>query len=361
MPSKLLPRVTPRHEASAAGASEQQTTAARWRAQHREEILDPELPIIDPHHHLWERAGTRYLLDEHLGDVRTGHNIKATVYVECGSFYRANASALMAPVGEVEFANGVGAMTASGSYGNTLVCAGIVGTADISMGAEAARVLDAHLAAAADRFRGIRMIVKWDADEALNNGRYIIPRGLMQDADFRAGFALLAPRRLSFDAMVYHPQIPELAALARAFPETTIVLNHIGGLLALTRTYRDRMEEATAQWRTSMAELAKCPNVFVKLGGLGMPYLGFGLERLEKPAPSERLAQVWGPLCDVCIDAFGPSRCMFESNFPPDRESVDYPVLWNAFKRVAAKYSAGERQALFFGAAARAYRLDVPQ
>ena len=359
MPSKLQPRASEHSKVSAAAALERHATAARWRALHREDILDPDLPIVDPHHHLWERAGNRYLLDEHLADVRTGHNIKATVFVECGSFYRANAQASMAPVGEAEFANGVGAMTASGSYGPTLVCAGIVGTADISMGADAGRVLDAHIAAAGERFRGIRMIVKWDADEELNNGRYIIPRGLMQDADFRAGFALLAPRRLSFDAMVYHPQIPELAELARRFPDTTIVLNHIGGLLARTRTYRDHMEEATAHWRAALVELGKCPNVFVKLGGLGMPYLGFGLERLEAPASSQRLAQLWGPLFDACIEAFGPSRCMFESNFPPDRDSVDYPVLWNVFKRVAAKYSASERQALFFGAAARAYRLDV--
>jgi predicted TIM-barrel fold metal-dependent hydrolase len=359
MPSKLLPRAARHPEVSVESAMESQARAARWRALRREDVLEPDLPIIDPHHHLWERAGARYLLDEHLADVRTGHDIRATVFVECGSFYRANAPAAMAPLGEVEFANGVGAMTASGSYGKTLVCAGIVGTADLSTGVEAARLLDAHLAAAGERFRGIRMIVKWDADEALNNGRYVIPRGLMRDPDFRAGFALLAPRGLSFDAMVYHPQIPELADLARAFPDTTIVLNHIGGLLARTRAYRDRMEEATAHWRAALTDLAKCPNVFVKLGGLGMPYLGFGLERLETPAPSERLAQVWGPLFDDCIAAFGPSRCMFESNFPPDRDSVDYPVLWNAFKRVAARYSAAERQALFFDTAARAYRLDV--
>ena len=361
MPSKLRLRTSEHAKVAAAVAGERQRSAAHWRSLHREEVLEPELPIIDPHHHLWERAGTRYLLDEHLADVRSGHNIRATVFVECGSYYRALGPAAMAPLGEVEFANGVGAMAASGAYGQTLVCAGIVGTADLSVGEEAATLLDAELAVAGERFRGIRMITKWDGDEDLNNGRYIIPRGLMQDGDFRAGFALLAPRRLSFDAMVYHPQILELAELARAFANTTIVLNHIGGLIARTSSYRDRMEEATAHWRSSMAVLAKCPNVFVKLGGLGMPYLGFGLERLEAPASSQRLAQLWGPLFDYCIETFGPSRCMFESNFPPDRESVDYPVLWNAFKRSAAKYSSDERGALFFGAAAEAYRLDLRQ
>ena len=359
MPSKLRPRVTEHAQVSTESAIERQAAAARRRSLTREEVLDPDLPIIDPHHHLWDRAGNRYLLDEHLADVRSGHNIKATVFVECGAFYRAAGPAHKAPLGEVEFANGVGAMAASGSYGTTLVCAGIVGTADLSVGAEAAELLDAQRAAAGERFRGIRMITKWDPDEALNNSRYIVPPDLLRDADFRAGFATLGPRRLSFDAMVYHPQIPELAALARAFPDTTVVLNHIGGLVAHTRAYRDRAQEATAQWRSAMADLAKCPNVYVKLGGLGMPYLGFGLERLETPASSQRLAQLWGPLFDCCIETFGPTRCMFESNFPPDRESVDYPVLWNAFKRVAAKYSADERRSLFSGTAAKAYRLDV--
>jgi predicted TIM-barrel fold metal-dependent hydrolase len=337
----------------------QHDSRAKWRSLHREEILEPDLPIIDPHHHLWERSGNRYLIDDFLADVQTGHNIRASVFVECGAFYRKTGPVLMAPVGQIEFANGVAAMAASGTYGNTLVCAGIVGTADIRVGAEVARVLDAQIAAGGGRFRGIRFITKWDSDEDLNTGRYSPPRGLMQDRDFRAGFATLAPRRLSFDAMVYHPQILELAELARAFPDTTIVLNHIGGLVALTRNYVTRKEEAISQWRSSLAELAKCPNVFVKLGGLGMPYLGFGLDKLEAPASSERLAGAWGPLFAHCIDKFGPERCMFESNFPPDRDSVDYPIIWNAFKRIASKYSADEKRALFYGAAAKAYRLNL--
>jgi len=330
-----------------------------WRSQHREDILEPDLPIIDPHHHMWERAGNRYLLDDYLADARAGHNIRATVFVECGSFYRKASSALMAPVGEVEFANGMAAMAASGHYGSTLVAAGIVGSADLRAGAEVGRVLDAHIAAGGGRFRGIRFITKWDADEELNTGRYKPPPGLMQDAGFRAGLAQLAPRKLSFDTMIYQGQHHELAELARAFPDTTIVLNHVGGLIAHTRTYLARKDEAIAQWRSSMAELAKCPNVYVKLGGLGMSYLGLGMDKLEAPAPSERLAQVWGPFFEHCIDKFGPGRCMFESNFPPDRESCDFAVLWNAFKRVAARYSADEKRALFHDTAAKAYRLNL--
>ncbi|MSP96603.1 MAG: amidohydrolase [Betaproteobacteria bacterium] len=362
MPTKLLPRKAeaPKFRTLLANAGlEPHKSNAEWRELHREEILEPDLPIIDPHHHLWDRAGFRYLLDEYLADVQTGHNIRTSVFVDCGAFYRQTGPALMAPVGEVEFANGVAAMAASGNYGKTLVCAAIVSSADISVGAEVAQVLDAQIAVCGERFRGIRIITKWDSDEELNTGRLIVPRGLMQDRDFRAGFAMLAPRKLSFDAMIYHPQILELAELARAFPDTTIVLNHIGGLIANTRTYLARKEDAIAQWQSSMAELARCPNVLVKLGGLGMPYLGFGFDKLDVPASSARLAEAWGPFFRHCIDKFGPDRCMFESNFPPDRNSVGYPILWNAFKRVAAGYSVDEKRALFYGAAAKAYRLNL--
>ena len=362
MPTKLLPRraeeMRPTSRFAHAGADERQRRA-QWRKLHREEIIEPDLPIIDAHHHLWVRQNDRYYMDEFLADAQSGHNIRASVFVECGSFYRKSGPRLMAPVGEVEFANGIAAMAASGVFGDTLVAAGIVGTADLTVGAEVAQVLDAQIAAGGGRFRGIRLTTKWDADEDLNTGRYVIPRGLMQDADFRAGFAMLAPRELSFDAMVYHTQLLELADLARAFPDTTIVLNHIGGLLASTRTYVSRKEEAIGQWRASMAELAKCPNVCVKLGGLGMSYLSLGFDRLERPASSEALAQSWGPLFEHCIAEFGADRCMFESNYPPDRDSVDYPVLWNAMKRIAARYSASEKQMLFYGAAARAYRLHL--
>jgi predicted TIM-barrel fold metal-dependent hydrolase len=331
--------------------------SAQSLSSYREEILEPDLPIIDPHHHLWDRPGNRYLMEDFLADARTGHDIRASVFVECGAFYRKAGPELMAPVGQVEFANGIAAMAASGIYGSTLVCAGIVGAADLRVGAAAAEVLDAQISAAGERFRGIRFITKWDSDEALNTGRYKPPPGLMRDRGFRAGFATLAPRKLSFDVMVYHPQLLELTDLARAFPGTTIVVNHIGGLIAYTRNYVARKEEAIGAWRSGMGELAKCPNVFVKLGGLGMPYLGLGFEKAEAAASSEQAARVWGPFFHHCIDAFGPARCMFESNFPPDRESVSYPILWNAFKRVAAGYSADEKGALFHGAAAKAYRL----
>jgi predicted TIM-barrel fold metal-dependent hydrolase len=324
----------------------------------REEILEPDLPIVDAHQHLWTRGGARYLIEEFLAEAGSGHNIRASVFVECGSFYRKGSSALMAPLGEVEFANGIAAMAASGAYGDTLVAAGIVGSADLRAGADVGQLLDAQKAASG-RFRGIRFITKWDPDEELNTARYKPPRGLMQDARWREGFAQLGARKLSYDTMVYHPQLPELADLARAFPGTTIIVNHVGGLVAHTRTYASKKDEAIAQWRSNMAELAKCPNVYVKLGGLGMGYLGLGLDKLETEPSSERLAQAWGPFLSHCIDTFGPERCMFESNFPPDRETASYATTWNAFKRVAARYSAEEKRMLFYGTAVKAYRLNL--
>jgi L-fuconolactonase len=356
MPSKLSPRLSlPESTNDAPGHSLRDN--ADWRALHREEAIEPDRPIIDAHHHLWDRPGQVYLLKEYLADAGSGHNIRASVFVDCGAFYRAAGPEMMNRLGEVEYANGIAAIAAAQPSGSPLVCAAIVGNADLSYGAEISRLLDAQQATSSERFRGIRLITKWDPDETLNNGRYVIPQGLLMEAGFRAGFAQLGPRKLSFDAMVYHPQLTELIDLARTFPDTTIILNHIGGLLAKTRSYRDRAQQATAVWQDSMRLLSGCPNVYVKLGGLGMPYLGFGLNKLMTPAPSEQLAQTWGPLIRFCIDTFGPNRCMFESNFPPDRESVDFPVIWNAFKRIASGYSEDEKHALFFGSAANAYRL----
>jgi L-fuconolactonase len=358
MPSKLSLRLSlPASAQNAPGHALRDNTD--WRALHREEIIEPERLIIDAHHHFWEKPGQTYLLKEYLADARSGHNISASVFAECGAYYRATGPEMMNRLGEVEYANGMAAVSAAMPPGSPAICAAIVGSADLTYGAEIARLLDAQQATSPERFRGIRLITKWDPLEALNNGRYVIPRSLLMDGEFRAGFAQLAPRKLSFDAMVYHPQLPELIDLAHAFPDTTIIVNHIGGLVAHTSGYRDHAQQAIADWQGSMRSLSVCPNVFVKLGGMGMPYLGFGLNELPTPAPSGQLAQAWGPFIRFCIDTFGPDRCMFESNFPPDRDSVDYPVMWNAFKRIASEYSEDEKHALFFGSAANAYRIAL--
>ncbi len=327
-----------------------------WLGKRTETILEPDLPIVDPHHHLWDRPGWRYLLPELLADLAGGHSITATVFAQCRSFHRASGPEAMKPVGETEFVNGVAAMSASGTYGPTRVCAGIFSHANLTLGDRVEPVLDAHIRAGGDRFRGIRHITAWDADPDLNNPGNPAPPGLMGDAAFRAGFARLAKMDLTFDAWLYHPQIPELTSLARAVPAVRIVLNHVGGPLGIG-PYAGKRNEVFADWRTSILDLATCPNVFVKLGGLGMRVNGFGFEARVEPPSSEELATAWKPYMETCIEAFGAARCMFESNFPVDKGSYSYPVGWNAFKRLAAGASASEKADLFGGTATRFYRL----
>lgn len=328
-----------------------------WLGRHVEPILEPALPIIDPHHHLWDRdRGARYLFDEVLRDVGSGHNIRATVFAQCYAMFRAGAEPAWAPLGETEFVNGIAAISASGLYGPARICAGIVGYADLRLGDRVAAVLEAHLARAPDRFKGIRFITEWDEDPTIRTAPERFQPGLMADATFRAGFARLAPLGLSYDAWLFHPQIPELAELARAFPETSIVLDHIGAPLRVGR-YADRQAEVLADWRRSMAGLATCPNVRVKVGGLDMRVFNFANDRLPTPPSSEMLAEEWRPYVETCVELFGASRCMFQSNFPVDKAGCSYPVLWNAFKRLASGCSPDEKAALFHDTAATTYRL----
>ena len=331
-----------------------------WLARRREEALEPDLPIVDPHHHLIDRpeSGT-YLLPDLLEDIGSGHNIVATVYLEWLSMYRASGPDDMRPVGEIEFANGVAAMSASGGYGTARVCAGIVGHADLALGGRVAGVLEAMIAAGGGRFRGIRFIAASDPDQGQWGGTAGRPQGLLLDPRVREGFARLAPLGLSFDAWLYHPQLADLVDLARAFPATPIVLNHVGGPIGLGR-YKGKRDAVFADWSARIGELAACPNVHVKLGGLGMRMFGFDVHEGELPPSSEQLATAWRPYVETCIEAFGPGRAMFESNFPVDRGAADYATLWNAFKRLAAGFSADEKAALFSRTAARVYRLDLP-
>jgi L-fuconolactonase len=330
-----------------------------WLKGHREEILEPELAIVDPHHHLWDR-GSRYLLDEFLADVSSGHNIRATVFVQCDSMYRADGDPDFAPVGETEFVNGVAAMSASGAYGPARICAGIVGFAELRLGERVDAVLEAHLRAAGDRFKGIRGRSVWDADPTIKGSSQDFPEGLLRDAAFREGYARLSRYGLSFDSWLFHPQIPELADLAGKFPETPVILDHIGAPLAVG-AYAGKRDAVFSNWRRDLTELARRDNVFVKLGGLAMHLFGFDLEPAHRstPASSEELAAAWRPYMETCIEIFGVHRCMFESNFPVDKRGVSYAVLWNAFKRLAKGCSAGEKAALFRDTAARVYRLAV--
>lgn len=328
---------------------------AAWLAQVTEDIIDPDLPICDPHHHLWDLPDSRYLLDELLADVRSGHNVVSTVFVECASMYRADGPASMAPVGETEFVNGIAAMSASGGYGDIRACAGIVGFADLTLGQAVGEVLDAHMARS-ERFRGIRHAAGWDADERVRNSHTRPPPGLLREASFAEGMRELAARGLSFDAWLYHPQIPELIDLARAHPDVTIVFDHFGGPLGIG-PYEGRRDEIFRRWQQDVAALAACPNVVAKLGGLVMPINGFEFHKRPKPPGSDEIVELTGPYHRHAIDCFGVERCMFESNFPVDKRSCSYPVLWNAFKKLVADASADEKRWLFHDTACTAYRL----
>jgi predicted TIM-barrel fold metal-dependent hydrolase len=329
-----------------------------WLARRTEAILEPDLPIVDPHHHLWDRPGWRYMLDDLLADTNSGHNIVGTVFVQCRSMHRASGPEAFRPVGETEFCNGVAAMSASGGYGKTKVNAGIVGHVDLRNGADSAAVLEAHIRAGGGRFRGIRHITAYDDDPTLMNPAYPMPKGLLFDAKFREGFACLAPLNLTFDAWLYHPQIADLTALARAFPETGICLDHVGGPLAIG-SYAGKRDEVFKAWSSAIKELATCPNVVVKVGGLAMRINGWGFENNQDPPSSQMLADAWKPYVDTTIEAFGANRCMFESNFPVDKGSYSYQAYWNACKILAKGASASDKDALFRGTAARFYRLEV--
>ncbi len=330
-----------------------------WLAQVVEQPLEVELPIIDPHHHLWDHPGSRYLLDEILRDTGSGHRVLATVFVECLSMYRADGPESLRPVGETEFVNGIAAQSASGRYGETRVAAGIVSFADLALGAAVEPILEAHFAAAPARFRGIRHAAGFDAHPAVRNSHTNPPADLYKSARFREGFAKLSGLGLSFEAWQYHPQMPALIELARAFPDTKIVLDHFGGPLGIG-PYEGQRAQIFEQWKDDIAELARCPNVVAKLGGINMPVNGFGWHKRPSPPSSDELVAATRDYYLHTIDRFGPGRCMFETNFPVDRISCSYVVLWNAFKKIAAGFTKDEKALLFHRTAAEVYRLTLP-
>lgn len=329
-----------------------------WLARVAEPILEPDLPIVDPHHHLWDRPNWRYLHDELLADTGSGHNIVATVFVQCRAFHKAAGPEQFRPVGETQFVAGTAAMAESGQYGATRLCEGIVGHADMFLGADVEPVLEAHIQAGNGRFRGIRHITAWDPDPIVMNPAYTPPRHALADAKFQAGLKTLGQMGLTFDAWLYHPQIDDLAIAAKACPETRMVLDHVGGPLAIS-AYEGKRDAEFPKWKASIEALSRLPNVYVKVGGLGMRINGFRFEDADQPPTSDALARAWKPYVETCIEAFGAQRCMFESNFPVDKGSYSYPIFWNACKKLAAGASADEKKALFAGTAQRFYRLST--
>jgi predicted TIM-barrel fold metal-dependent hydrolase len=341
-----------------------------------EAILEPDLAIIDPHHHLWDLRPllpmfpeprhrfletlvpvAHYTFDQFNAEVAaSGHNVIASVFMECGAFYNAAYGEAKKPVGEVEYVNGVAAQSASGLYGGARLCVGIVGHANLLLGGAVGEVLDA-LATASPRFRGIRHQGAWDADPEVLGPPFHAPEGLYRDATFRAGFAELGKRGMSFDAWILEPQIGDVIDLARAFPDTPICLDHCGTPLGMA-SYKGRLEERFGIWRTAILELGKCENVMVKLGGLAMHNCDMPSAGPAAGIGSEELARLWKPYIETCIEAFGTTRAMFESNYPVDRWGATYRVLWNAFKRITAGASTEEKAALYAGNAARFYAIE---
>jgi L-fuconolactonase len=329
-----------------------------WLALTEEPVLEPEIAICDPHHHFWDFRSERvpyqrYLLHELIADVNRGHNVRSTVFIEARAMYRPDGPAELRPVGEVEFVQGLAAASASGLYGPCRAAAAIVGHADLKLGDRVQPVLEALRAASPNRFHGIRHTVTWDPHPEVGNRE---TEGVLATAGYRAGARVLARMGLSLDTGVCFPQLPELADFARAVPDPTIILNHLGGLNRVG-PFASRDDEVLPAWRSGIAEVAKCPNVNLKLGGIGMPRIGFDWHTRDKPIDSEELAASMAPLMTYCIEQFGPNRCMFESNFPVDKVSFSHPILFNAFKRFSKGYSAPERAALFHDTAVRAYRI----
>ncbi|MBN2569777.1 MAG: amidohydrolase family protein [Deltaproteobacteria bacterium] len=324
-----------------------------WLSLTQEDVIDPKMEICDPHHHLWYDVEIEYSINDLLNDINYGHRVVKTVFVESRLMLRKSGPLEMRPLGETEYIQRV--LSQLSGNQNIDISAAIVGFADLTLGSSVERLLEAHISAGKGRFRGIRHTCAWDRSPEFKS-RWEVPEGLLSDSKFREGFGCLQKFDLSFDAWLFHPQLAELEYLARKYPDIRIIINHTGGPLGIG-PYAERREEVLSNWKRGIGELSKYPNVFIKLGGLGMPICGFGWHERSVPPNSSDLAEIMAPYYLWCIECFGIDRCMFESNFPVDKSSYSYTVLWNAFKRVVEDFSFQERCALFHGTAMDAYRI----
>jgi predicted TIM-barrel fold metal-dependent hydrolase len=331
------------------------TVDEAWLARGLEPALEPALPIIDPHHHLWERPQNSYFLPQLTADLASGHDFRATVFIECTSTYREDGPPELRPLGETAFVAGV-AREVEERGDRCQVCAAIVGYVDLRLGEAVRPILEAHAKLAEGRLRGMRhnAMLHPDFDFPLPKAKTPPSREMLLDPAFRAGLACLAPLGLVYECWVFHTQLGEFESLAKAMPDTIMVLDHVGGPLDVDKT-PESAARVFAEWRRGMERVARLPNVRVKIGGLGMRLFGPDFRARPTPPSSMELAESWLPYVETTIALFGPSRCMFESNFPVDKSVTSYGVLWNAFKRLAAGFSAAEKSDLFFGTAARTY------
>lgn len=326
-----------------------------WLEKLSEDIIDPELPIIDPHHHLWVRNGYTYLLPELATDLASGHNIVATVYAECHSMYRRAGPPTERSLGETEFVRGQAAMSASGEFGSASACDVMFGNVDLTLGAEVEPLLEQHIAASGGRFRGVRLSSGWHADPTVGN--VATQAQLLVDPRVKDALAVIDRMGLSLDCWLYHTQLDEVAQIADAYPSLTIILNHVGTPI-LGGPYRGQHDAVYKQWLGGITHVSQRSNVFIKLGALPIRMPSYDGDR-SLPPGSEEVAHAWRPWIEPCIEAFTPERAMYESNFPVQKRWCSYQVCWNAFKRISANASAAEKQNLFAGSAARAYRMEV--
>jgi len=328
-----------------------------WLNLTTEVPLEPDMPILDAHQHFWAADSHRgqYLVEDFLRDSGGGHKVLKTVFIECGSAYRQEGPLELRPVGETEFTVKITDKPAKKSYGQLQLASALVSFADLMLGEKVRPVLEEHIAEGKGRLKGIRQNCNWDANPKFIS--FAKDNMMMADNKFREGFACLQKYGLSFDAWQYFTQLEQLADLASVYPGISIIVNHSGGVLGVEQ-YAGRSREVFEKWKKGIKKLASLNNVFLKLGGMGMPRCGFGWDELPEPPGSVEIAAKLSPYFDFCIEAFGPVRCMFESNYPVDRASYSYTVLWNAFKLMTQKYSRSERNNMFYGTAARAYRIE---
>ncbi len=329
-----------------------------WLARRSEAALEPERMIVDAHVHMGDRQVFRYMLPELLADIADGHDVRATVFIEWRSMYRRAGPSEMRPVGEIEFINGIAAQAASGQYGPHYACSAIVGNADFTLGDRVEPVLEAMIRAGGGRFCGIRPTTKWHPPTGIAPLPSTLPPGVMRQANFQDAARCLGRLGLSLDIWGYHTQLPDILALARAVPGTTVIVNHCGGPLGIG-PYAGQHETMMRDWKAGMAALAREPNVVVKVGGLGTLSAGFTFHKADRPPSSAELADAWRPYIETVIELFGASRCLFESNFPGDKRVCSYTILWNAFKRLAAAGTESEKTALFSGTAMQVYRIGL--
>ena len=332
-----------------------------WLAQVQEEIIDPQRAIIDPHHHLWKkRFNADYLLEDLWADTGSGHNIVKTLFMECHAFYHRQGPEHLKPLGETAYVTEIARQSQLGADDQAKI-AGLVAHADLCLAGESPamllEVLDQHRQLSQGLFKGIRHSGAHDKNpqDLVIAGR--APAKLYSDESFRAGLRVLAEQGLTYDTWHYHHQNRDYLALAQAVPECTMILDHFGTPLGVG-VYKNRRKEIFEQWKIDIAAIAKCENVYAKIGGLAMPDNGFGWDLRDRPPSSDQFVDTQREYYLHTIECFGPQRCMFESNFPVDRRSLSYHIVYNGFKKMVANFSETEKHAMFYGTAAKVYSIE---